>query len=276
MPELVEVETIKHVLEPQLRGEKIVKLSVFRPEVIAHPDAEAFEKCVSGERITKMRRRGKYLMMELENQCTVAIHLRMTGQLLVTPVSYPARKHTHVIFHLENGQELRFIDTRRFGKLWLWRQGERDTFTGMASLGPEPLDTSLTGAYLSESAGNSRRSVKTCLLDQTLVAGIGNIYSDEILFAAGIHPQRPAESLCQEEWERLAEIIPQTMAYFLEKNVISPEDYLLTEGKEYRNTPYLRVYGHQGEPCPNCAATLQRTVICGRSSVYCPCCQKEH
>ena len=121
--------------------------------------------------------------------------------------------------------------------------------------------------------GKRKKTIKECLLDQSVVAGIGNIYSDEILFAARIHPKRPANTLTTEEWNRLASVIPERLAFFVEKNEITPEEYLETKGQEYRNTPFLQVYGHGGEPCPVCGETLCRTVIGGRSSVYCPVCQ---
>lgn len=136
----------------------------------------------------------------------------MTGCLLLTPADYPEEKHTHVIFRLNNGKELRFSDTRRFGRLWLLKNGEADT------------------------------------LDQSVIAGIGNIYSDEILFTAGIYPARPANSLNMEEWERLAAAIPERISNFIEVNRITPEEYLETKGQDYRNTPFLQVYGQEGKP----------------------------
>ena len=165
-------------------------------------------------------------------------------------------------------------DTRRFGRFWLLRQGETDTYTGIEKLGAEPFDLGFSGEYLSTRLGKRKKAIKECLLDQSVVAGIGNIYSDEILFAAHIRPARPANTLTKEEWTRLARMIPERLAYFIEKNAITPEEYLETKGQDYRNTPFLQVYGHGGELCPVCGETLCRTVIGGRSSVYCPACQK--
>lgn len=137
-----------------------------------------------------------------------------------------------------------------------------------------PFDPDFSGEYLSARLGKRKEAVKECLLDQNVIAGIGNIYSDEILFAACIRPERSANTLTAEEWNRLASVIPERLAFFIEKNEISPEEYLETKGQDYRNTPFLQVYGHGGEPCPACGETLCRTVIGGRSSVYCPVCQK--
>ena len=239
MPELPEVEAIKRVIEPQIRGRAIEQVTVNRPEVIAHPAADAFCRQLAGQVFAGARRRGKFLILCMESGDRLILHLRMTGCLLVTSADAPEEKHTHLVFHLSGGKELRFSDMRRFGRFWLLRQ----------------------------------KTIKECLLDQSVVAGIGNIYSDEILFSARIHPKRPANALTTEEWNRLASVIPERLAFFVQKNEITPEEYLETKGQEYRNTPFLQVYGHGGEPCPVCGETLCRTVIGGRSSVYCPVCQ---
>lgn len=274
MPELAEVETIKNVLAPQLCGRTVTEIVVERPEVIAHPEAELFTESILGTVITTLQRRGKYLMISLQNGGTLVIHLRMTGELFVTPKDYLLKKHTHVIIRLDNETELRFIDMRRFGRLWYLRKGETDTYTGISTLGPEPFDEQLTAAYLEGKAGKSKKAIKDWLLCQQFIAGIGNIYSDEILFAAGIDPRREAKSLKKTEWKRLVQTIPQTMRFFVEKNEISAEDYLREGGEDYRNTPFLRVYGHAGEPCTRCHRPLSGCRVAGRSSVYCPCCQK--
>ena len=194
--------------------------------------------------------------------------------MLVTPPDYPTEKHTHIIMQLNNGMELRFSDTRRFGRFWLIQNGEADTYSGIEKLGLEPFDEKFTAEYLQNRLGKRKKAIKECLLDQSVIAGIGNIYSDEILFRARISPVRPANSLTAKEWFCLASEIPECLSYFIEKNRITPEDYLQTKGQDYRNTPSLQVYGHNGEPCPNCGNTLCRTVIGGRSGVYCPNCQK--
>lgn len=138
----------------------------------------------------------------------------------------------------------------------------------------EPQIKGLTAGYLNTHLGKRKKAIKECLLDQTMIAGIGNIYSDEILFTAGIYPARPANSLDTKEYERLAAAIPERISYFIEVNRITPEEYLETKGQDYRNTPFLQVYGQAGKPCPKCGETLCRIVIGGRSSVYCPICQK--
>lgn len=275
MPELPEVETVKRVIEPQIRGLSIVDLLIRRPEVVAYPAADEFRRLLVGRTICGMGRRGKFLMLCLDNGGRIILHLRMTGGLLLAPPDFPEEKHTHLVFCLDNGMELRFSDMRRFGRFWFLQQGEADSCSGISKLGIEPFDPALTGAFLKAHMGRRAKAIKNCLLDQSIVAGIGNIYSDEILFAAGIFPACPANRLADQDWERLAALIPQRLAFFIEKNGISPEEYLQTKGKDYRNTPFLQVYGHAGELCPNCGKTLCRIVVSGRGSVYCPNCQKE-
>lgn len=298
MPELPEVETIKRVIEPQIRGLLIENVTVRRPEMVAYPAADAFCEALTGKVISHMARRGKFLIIHLNNGDRIILHLRMTGCLLLTPADYPEEKHTHIIFRLskitgpghsaekktstekehsieqECSVELRFSDMRRFGRFWLLRKDETDTFSGIEKLGAEPSAPKLTAAYLSACFGKRKKTIKECLLDQSVIAGIGNIYSDEILFTAGIYPARPANSLHTEDWERLAAVIPERISYFTLTNKITPEEYLETKGQDYRNTPFLQVYGHSGKPCPKCGETLCRIVVGGRSSVYCSVCQR--
>lgn len=275
MPELPEIETIKNVIEPQIKGLQIKSVTVNRPEVIERPNAEEFSAQIAGQTVTEMSRRGKFLTVHLNSGDKIILHLRMTGCLLFTLKNYPQEKHTHVVFHFENS-ELRFSDARRFGRLWLIKNGENDTYSGIHKLGLEPFDKNLNSEYLQNNFRKRKKAIKECLLDQSIIAGIGNIYSDEILFRAKIAPSVPANILSQKDCERLAEIIPECLKYFIEKNKISAADYLETKGKDYRNTPFLQVYGKEGEPCPICGETLCRVVIGGRSSVYCKNCQGEH
>ena len=274
MPELPEVEMVKNAVAPRLCSRRIERLELPDPSVCGHPEAETFKRSAAGRTFASVARRGKFLSFLLAGGGEIVVHLRMTGVLLACERDFPEEPHTRAVFHLSGGTQLRFANMRRFGRLWLIEADEEDRFTGMAKLGAEPFDPCLTPLWLKEKLGSSRRAIKTCLLDQSVVAGIGNIYSDEILFAARIHPQRPACSLSASEWKRLVETIPRLMQFHVEHTACAPEEYLRTRGREYRNTPYLRVYGHAGEPCPNCGAKLERVVIGGRSSVFCPKCQR--
>ncbi len=273
MPELPEVETVKRVIKPQIMGRRIVSVDVHHPQIIAYPDAESFALNLTGRIITDMKRRGKFLALLFENKDRLILHLRMTGQLLVTPAEHDIEKHTHLIVGLSGGNQLRYIDTRRFGRFWYLKKEESLGMTGADKLGIEPTDKKLTAAYLKERAAGRRIAVKEILLDQSVVAGIGNIYSDEILFAAGINPAAKCCDLTDGNWASLAKMIPETINWAIRKNKITPQQYLEGKGKEYKNTPFLKVYGHAGKPCPRCGSTLERIVIGGRGSTFCFRCQ---
>ena len=273
MPELPEVETVRRVLEPQLTGRRIAEVCSLHPDIVAHPSQDAFISGVRGAVIEGLSRRGKFLMIDLEGGGKIVLHLRMTGQFLRTPADFPQAKHTHMILRLDDASELRFIDLRRFGRFWYLQEDEDTAVTGMEKLGPEPFDPCITGEYLRAKLSKSRRAVKDCLLDQTVVAGIGNIYSDEILFAANVLPSRPACSLTDAEWEDLAAKIPVIMQIAIDGNAISAEDYLAGMGRDYRNTPLFKVYGRGGEPCKRCLTILKTARIAGRTSCFCPSCQ---
>jgi formamidopyrimidine-DNA glycosylase len=275
MPELPEIETIKRILKPQLLGRTIVNLTMNRLDIIAHPLPEEFKSGLTGVCIENMGRRGKFLSISFNGGKTLLLHLRMTGQLLVTPEGFPVEKHTHIVFNLDDGNELRFIDTRRFGRIWLFENGESDTYSGIQKLGPEPFDISFYAAYLRGKLGKRGKSIKECLLDQSIVAGIGNIYGDEIMFAAGIHPSRSAKLLTPSEWEAVATAIPAVLKNSINNNCMTPEEYLQGRGKEYRNESFFKVYGREGQKCQCCSAMVERTVLAGRSSYYCPNCQGE-
>lgn len=274
MPELPEVEMVRQVLEPQLCGRCLAGLILNRPEVIAQPGPEIFTQRVAGRRVNELGRRGKYLLVRLDSGDTLMVHLRMTGRLLVVPSACPEEKHTHIVFRLDGGEDLRFIDTRRFGRLWLIPAGGEDEVDGIVRLGPEPFDVSFDASYLRTKCGSSRRGIKTCLLDQRVVAGIGNIYADEILFAAGIAPNRPAADLSETEWQRLAQAVPAVLSAAIVKNRMTPEQYLAGGGREYRSDRSLNVYGREGAACPVCGAPVIRRTLAGRSSYSCPRCQK--
>ena len=274
MPELPEVEMVKNALSPVIGGKMVTRVLLPDPSCAAHPAPDGLAARLTGRTFADVGRRGKFLRFFLQGGGELAAHLRMTGYFQACGADHPAEKHTRAVLELDGGSQLRFVDPRRFGRLWLLEAGETDEFTGMAGLGIEPFDPHLTGAWLKERLGDSARAVKTCLLDQSVVAGIGNIYSDEILFAARVDPRRPARSLSAGEWRRVAENIRALMTFHVEQIAVTNEEYLLGRGRKYRNTPFLKVYGHAGQPCPICGTALQRTVIGGRSSVFCPVCQK--
>ena len=274
MPELVEVQTVIDVIEPQIVGKRINKIRVYQPSVIANRTDEEFENEMVAQVVSAVKRRGKYILLTLGSGKVMMLHLRMTCGFMVTPEEYPMAPHTHVVWTMDNGTQLRFSDQRRFGRIWLFENFDSIDVGGFVHLGLEPFDPLMTEKYLKARLSQTGRRIKECLMDQSIVAGIGNIYSDEILFMAGIHPGRRANALDDGEVKRLSEQIPLVMRYFLDKNAITAEDYLRSGGKEYRNTPYLRVYGRGGCACLACGRKLEKMRVGGRSSVYCPACQR--
>lgn len=274
MPELPEVETIKKIIEPQIKGQKILSVDVRNAQIIAYPKMDMFHDSLENKTVTGMSRRGKFLSIDLDGGDKVYLHLRMTGQLLVTPKDYPLEKHTHLIMELSGGCQIRYIDVRRFGRFWYLKDGEDISITGMDKLGVEPTSRKLTAEYLKSSVGKRKKPIKEVLHDQSIVAGIGNIYSDEILYAAQIYPGKKCAELSDDEWERLAEQIPEIIRWGIKANKMTAKEYLAGQGKEYRNTPHLKAYGHAGKECPVCGAVFEKITVGGRNSTFCPECQR--
>ena len=275
MPELPEVEIIKRIIEPQIKGQKILSVDVRNEQIIAYPETSMFCGSLINKTITGMNRRGKFLSVNLDGGDKVYLHLRMTGQLLVTPKDYPMEKHTHLIIELSGGSQIRYIDVRRFGRFWYLKDGEDISITGIDKLGIEPTDRKLTAEYLKATMGKRKKPIKELLHDQSIVAGIGNIYSDESLYAAEIYPEKKCADLSDDEWERLAEKIPEIIRWGIKANKMTAEEYLAGQGKEYRNTPHLKAYGHAGKECPRCGALFEKIIVGGRSSTFCPECQRK-
>lgn len=274
MPELPEVEIIRKIIEPQIKEETIRSVKINHAQIIAYPEQELFVQSLTGQTVKNMTRRGKFLTIHFEGGDRLVLHLRMTGQLLVTPAAYPEEKHTHLIAELSGGDQIRYIDVRRFGRFWFLRADEKDMVTGQDKLGIEPLEDGLTADYLQDKLGKRKKSIKEMLHDQSIVAGIGNIYSDEILYAAGIYPEEKCSDLDDADWNWLAGAAKEIILWGITTNEMTPQEYLEGRGKEYRNMPHLRVYGREGQLCSHCGQTIERIVIGGRSSCYCPVCQK--
>ncbi len=276
MPELPEVETIRRILEPQLMGRTIETVDLLQLQIIAWPaTGELFVQQMTGQTVAALQRRGKFLIFHFTQGDRMVLHLRMTGQLLVTPPDFPQEKHTHLVAQLSGGAELRYIDVRRFGRFWYLHPEESDAIAGMDKLGVEPLSEECTGAYLRQKGTRRKQPLKSFLLDQTIVAGIGNIYADEILFAARLHPEEPCNHLSARAWNRLAASIHEIIQWGIEADAMTPEEYLAGKGKNYSDIDGLRAYGKEGKPCSRCGHIMKRTVIGGRSSCYCPRCQRK-
>lgn len=273
MPELPEVENVKRRLAPCLAGRTILNAVVYR-SVVAYPAEKKFLVAVQGREIADTQRRGKFLILLLKDGGKIVVHLRMTGRLRINASQEPFEPHTHVVFYLSDGKELRFADTRRFGRVWLIEKDEEDVYTGMDKLGLEPFDERLTPAYLEEAFSRRRIAVKQALLEQTVVAGIGNIYADETLYEAGIRPDRNVSSLNGEEWQKIVGSIRRMLAAaVIGRNASARAEY------EKMAEPYdgrfrLRAYGRENRPCESCGGPIARVKIGGRSSFFCPNCQK--
>jgi len=274
MPELPEVETVVRGLRPRLRGRRIERLEVRQPLVV-RGSLSAFRRALRRARIDAVRRKGKYILLELRSGGNPAqpvfwvVHLGMTGQLYVCRPEAPRLKHTHVVARLSSGEQLRFRDPRRFGKMLLLRADQLADY--FAPLGPEPLRISFA-AFARLFAGR-KAPVKNLLLNQNRLRGLGNIYANEVLFVAGIHPARAAGSLGRDEVDGLYRAIRGVLRRAIAEQGTTVADYRTAAGEpgDYQN--FLRVYDREDQPCPRCGSTIERLVLAGRSTHFCPQCQ---
>ena len=273
MPELPEVEQVRISLLPHIIGKTIEKVRVDLPKMILHPEPEIFARQLQGARFTGVQRRGKYLRLDLEKGRWLLIHLRMTGALLALPKTAPEPPFTRMAFFLSGEENLYFTDIRTFGVAALvGEDGWRDK--GYEGLGPEPLDPGLTPGYLREKARGKTAVVKAFILDQTILAGLGNIYADEALFAAGIRPTRRVNRMTRKDWEALTLAIRDVIRQGLEHHGTTFRNDQEADGNMGDNSLYLQVYHRKGRPCKRCGALLKQIKVAGRGSVYCPHCQK--
>ena len=273
LPELPEVETIKETLRELVLHKQIQSVSVFWAKIIKHPiEAEQFTDALVGQTILDIKRRGKFLVFYTEIFSLVS-HLRMEGRYNLFRSSDPIDKHTHVIFHFTDGTELRYRDVRKFGTMHLFRKGSEFEIPPLSLLGPEPLDDQFDMKEFATKLASTRRSIKSTLLDQTVVVGLGNIYVDESLFKANIHPERIAQSLSIQEVQRLYEQIVETLSEAVKKGGSTVRSYVNSQGKIGMFQFEHNVYGRKGEDCKICGTALIKTVVGGRGTVYCPSCQ---
>jgi formamidopyrimidine-DNA glycosylase len=282
VPELPEVETVRRGLERQTRQQDIQKVQVLRARAIASPeDPELFCLALRGCRIARWNRRGKYLLADLHHPDGQAagvwgVHLRMTGQFLWLDHPVPPCRHTRVRLWLSEGHELRFVDARSFAQMW-WVPPGCDpavVITGLCRLGPEPFNEGFTSAYLSRRLQGSKRPIKNALLDQSLVAGVGNIYADEALFAAGIRPQTPSGQLHTAQIAKLREALVEVLSLSIGAGGTTFRDFRDLTGTNGNYGGLAWVYRRTGLPCRRCGMAIQRDRLAGRSSHWCPGCQR--
>lgn len=274
MPELPEVETVKKTLQQLVAGKTIADVTVRWPRIVKLPDdTEAFRLRLIGQTIHDIGRRGKFLKLFLDDDVLVS-HLRMEGRYTLCCNGEPPDKHTHVIFTFTDGDALHYRDVRKFGTMHVFRKGEEENHLPLSQLGPEPLGVKFTSTYLAGRLAKTTRSVKAALLDQTLVAGIGNIYVDESLFRARIHPERRADTLTIEEIKHLHRAIRKILREAVAQGGSTVRSYVNGQGQMGMFQQSLFVYARRGEPCDVCGTEVEKKVVAGRGTHYCPKCQR--
>jgi formamidopyrimidine-DNA glycosylase len=288
VPELPEVETVRRGLQQVTLEQTIADGEVLLARTIAYPDRpSAFLKGLQGAAIASWQRRGKYLLAQLKYPESSAskqrdagwlgVHLRMTGQLLWLPVSAPLQKHTRVRLFFGDRQELRFVDQRTFGQMWWVPPGQQpvEIITALARLGPEPFESDFSAEYLAERLRQRRCPIKNALLNQALIAGVGNIYADEALFRSGIHPTTLAATLKPAQIDKLYTSILAVLQTGIEEGGTSFSDFMNVQGINGNYGGMAWVYDRKEQPCRVCNAPIQRIKLAGRSSHFCPNCQPE-
>lgn len=273
MPELPEVESIKRTLAKNTLGRRILDVEIYWPPAAVSLADEDFAGLVRDQVIENFDRRGKYLLIILSNGLTMIVHFRMTGRLIYYPDKQPVDKHTHVVFYLDEG-EMHYSDIRKFGRIQLVPTQNAAEMTSLAKLGPEPLSGSFAFDTLGQRLSRKKCTIKGALLDQTVIAGLGNIYADEALFRAGILPGRNTQSLKVSEIILLYNAICGILTEGIKARGTSFRDYRDAEGNMGAFQESLMVYGRSGQECKACGSPLVREKIAGRTTVYCPECQK--
>ncbi|MDG1377770.1 MAG: bifunctional DNA-formamidopyrimidine glycosylase/DNA-(apurinic or apyrimidinic site) lyase [Yoonia sp.] len=283
MPELPEVETVRRGLAPVMEGILIEKAQVNRPD-LRWPFPDNMAGRLTGKRVLALRRRSKYILADLDSGESLLIHLGMSGRMTISgqtvgefhhPHPVPA-KHDHVVFNMAGGVRITFNDARRFGAMDLMQTGSEETFWLIRDLGPEPLGNQFDEAYLIARLKGKNTPVKSALLDQRIVSGLGNIYVCEVLYRAGIHPARKAGQLSTKRVASLVPLIRDVLVEAIEAGGSSLKDYRQTDGELGYFQHRFAVYDQEGNPCPtpSCETKITRIVQSGRSSFFCPQCQR--
>jgi formamidopyrimidine-DNA glycosylase len=273
MPELPEVETVRAQLEPVLTGRRFERVEINDARLVRPYDPAEVAAELEGERVAAVERRGKYLIVRFETGRVLLIHLRMTGSLRhAGPGGLQADPHRRAVVRLDDGSDVTYRDVRRFGTWLLLEPGELHAYLA-TRVGDEPFGVSFTASKLGERLTGRRAPVKAALLDQRTVAGLGNIYVDEALWRARIHPLRPAESLDRDELRRLHRAVRTTLEHGIARQGSTLRDYALPDGGSGSMQDEFKVYGRGGEPCDRCGTPIAKTRIAGRGTWFCPHCQ---
>lgn len=273
MPELPEVETIRKTLERFVLGKEIRDIDVLWPKIIKKPDdIEHFKQLLIGQSINQINRKGKFLLFYMDDVVMVS-HLRMEGKYRVVPMNTPIDKHTHVIFHFTNDEDLRYNDVRKFGTMHVFPIGQELANKPLLQLGPDPFESTYTFDYVYDKLQRTSRNIKATLLDQTVVAGLGNIYVDETLFLAQIHPEKRANSLTKQEVEKIYKYAIQVLSDAVKQGGTTIRSYVDGEGEMGMFQQALYVYGQEENACRHCGEMIEKIKVAGRGTHLCPTCQ---
>ncbi len=273
MPELPEVECIRRGLSCVLPGKRIHRVQLLLPRQVKRLPPERFVKRLEGAVFCRIDRRGKYLLLHLDRDICLIVHLGMTGRLVFEQEGILHDAQPRCLFQLEGGSLLVFGDTRTFGRLYLLPEGRENDIPGLRALGPEPLQAAFSCSYFHDMVRHGHQKIKGLLLDQTKIAGLGNIYTDEALFLAGIYPARKSADLSDREIVRLYQAIRQVLEDGIRDGGTTFRDYKNAEGKKGSHQEHLFVYDRENQPCRRCGALIAYTKIAGRGTRYCPVCQ---
>lgn len=273
MPELPEVETVKESLKLRLVGKKIKSVNILWDNIIAYPSKEEFIREIGDKVIVDVKRRGKFLMFDLDDYYLLS-HLRMEGKYFFKKHDDEINKHEHVIFDLGNDEELRYMDTRKFGKMYLLKKDEINNVGPLKDLGLEPWDENLNNQYLLDKYKNKKLPIKTVLLDQSIIVGIGNIYADEILFLAKIYPLKKCNLLNKKECTDIIKYTREVLEKAIEKGGTTIRTYSSVDGVHGLFQNELLVHGKDKGNCPTCNEKIDKIRVGGRGTYYCPKCQK--
>ena len=272
MPELPEVETVKETLKRQVLNKKIIDIKIYYPNIIEYPDGEKFKKNIINQNINDIQRRGKWLIFCLDDYYLLS-HLRMEGKYFIRSINDEVQKHEHISIVFDDGIELRYQDTRKFGRMHLIKKDELYLRKPLNELGLEPWDINLNYNYLKEKYKNKKLPIKSVILDQSIVVGIGNIYADEILFLSKINPLKKSYLLNEEELNKIIDNTKITLDKAIEAGGTTIRSYTSSEGVHGRFQHSLLVHNHEGDNCPVCNSKIIKIKVGGRGTYYCPSCQ---
>ena len=272
MPELPEVETVKETLKRKILNRRIVDVNILYNNIIEHPKVDDFKKMIINETFNDIKRRGKWLLFELDNYYLLS-HLRMEGKYHLKKNNDEINKHEHVIFNLDDGSDLRYNDTRKFGKMYLVSKDELNDCKPIKELGLEPWDSNLTSTYLKDKYKSKRLPIKTVILDQGIIVGIGNIYADEILFLSKLNPLELCNSLKEKDLDNIIKYTKEVLEKAIKEGGTTIKSYTSEEGVHGRFQQSLLV--HTKDICPTCNNNIEKIRVGGRGTYYCPICQKK-